>query len=369
MKIKRSFLVVLFLAGFALAQVPVLLSPIPRFQQFDQSGRPLSFGCVFTYQNNSTTPLPTYTDQSGSTQNANPVVLSAGGSASIWIQSGLAYTYVVKSFGGINCVAGSTVATVNGVGGGASTLASIVPWSAAPVFFIQAQTQLFSITLTGNSIAQPFTAFGITVPALVTVQVTQDSGGNHVFTWPSNSVGAAPVGVGANQVTTQTFIWNGASGTAIGPPSQVISTGVPFAVSGPSVTTTGQVVNIPAGFASVGGVFRISAGVRCTGASGAAAPTISLVIGSTIIQSQQIKATTDYVKFAVDVLVVSTSAANTYGFSSGVLSGSNIYTPSFFAVTQNLTSAFTVFNEITGTLNSTGSFTFDYITVEPVSAF
>src|SRR5262249_39756341 len=108
---------VLLLAGYfgvpAGAQTPVILAPLPQLQFFDQSGRPLAFGCVFTYQNNSTTPLATYTDYTGTTLNANPVILSAGGSANIWIQAGLAYSFRVKAAGGTNCAFGSTLYTVN----------------------------------------------------------------------------------------------------------------------------------------------------------------------------------------------------------------------------------------------------------------
>jgi hypothetical protein len=199
------------------AQATVVLAPLPQLQFFDQTGTPLAFGCVFTYESGTTTPLATYTDYTGTTLNANPVILSAGGSANIWMTAGVAYGFRVKSSGGSNCSAGSTLYTVNGIGGGTTTLATIVPYSPTPLFPIQAQNQLFEITLTGDASAQPLTAVGIVPPAWVAFQITQDGSGGHAFTWPSNFIGGCTIGAAADQVTTQMAVWNGTDATAIGP--------------------------------------------------------------------------------------------------------------------------------------------------------
>jgi hypothetical protein len=211
-------LIGLLLSGYLCqAATPVLLAPLPQLQFFDQGGRPLAFGCVFTYQNNSTTPLATFTDYTGTTQNTNPVILSAGGSANIWMQAGLAYMFRVKAAGGTNCAAGSSLYTVNGIGGGVSTLTTLVTYSATPVFNVAAQNQLFIITLTGNASSQPLTAVGITPPGLVTWEIIQDGAGGHTFTWPSNVIGGCTIGSLANQVTLQHFIWDGTNAIATGP--------------------------------------------------------------------------------------------------------------------------------------------------------
>jgi len=199
------------------AQTAVLLAPVPQLQFFDQSGRPLAFGCVFTYQNNSVTPLATYTDSTGTTQNANPVILTAGGSANVWIQAGVAYSFRLKTFGGANCASGSTLYTVNGIGGGLSTLTTIVAYSATPLFTDAAQNQLFQITLTGNASSQPLTAVGIVAPGLITWQITQDGAGGHTFSWPANVTGGCTIGAGVSQTTLQHFVWNGVSAIATGP--------------------------------------------------------------------------------------------------------------------------------------------------------
>ena len=237
--------VLLTFGALAAAQTAVVLAPVPQLQFFDQSGRPLAFGCVFTYQVASTTPLGTYTDYTGVTQNANPVILSAGGSANIWLQAGQAYTFKVMSSGGSNCSSGSTLYSVNGIGGGASTLTSVITYSSTPVFIVSAQNQLFEITLTGNASAQPLSFVAITPPSVIFFQITQDASGGHTFSWPANSVGGCTIGAAANQVTTQEFLYDGVNATATGPcvtgNGPAISTGAISATG--SVSSTGQFIS------------------------------------------------------------------------------------------------------------------------------
>lgn len=214
-------LVLLLLVTFVpvQAQVAVVLAPVPQLQFFDQSGNPLAFGCVFTYQVASTTPLSTYTDYATGTPNQNPVILSAGGSANIWLQAGQAYSFRVKSAGGSKCSSGSTLYTVDGIGGGGSTfLTTNITYSTTPAFPVAAQNQLFTLTLVGNASAQPLTFVGVvTPPSAVFFQITQDGSGGHTFSWPANSIGGCTIASGANQVTTQEFVYNGNNATAVGP--------------------------------------------------------------------------------------------------------------------------------------------------------
>ena len=67
------------------------LAPLPIFRAFTANGAPLAGGLLYTYAAGTTTPLATYTDQSGATPNANPVVLDANGQANVWLKSGLTY--------------------------------------------------------------------------------------------------------------------------------------------------------------------------------------------------------------------------------------------------------------------------------------
>lgn len=207
----------LLLCASAHAQTAVVLAPVPQLQFFDQSGRPLSFGCVFTYEVASTTPLSTYTDYTGTVLNTDPVILSAGGSANIWLIAGQAYTFTVKSAGGTNCASGSTLYTVDGIGGGSSTQTVIVPVSPTPSCMIAAQIQLCIITLTANSVLQPLTFVGVTPPGILFFQIIQDASGGHSFSWAANSIGGCTVGSAANQTTTQEFVYNGTDAVATGP--------------------------------------------------------------------------------------------------------------------------------------------------------
>lgn len=78
----------------------VLLSPIGNGQQFfDNAGLPLSGGLIYTYQAGSTTPLTTYTTNSGLTPNTNPIVLDSAGrfSNEVWLQEGYNYKFVIQT--------------------------------------------------------------------------------------------------------------------------------------------------------------------------------------------------------------------------------------------------------------------------------
>jgi hypothetical protein len=61
------------------------LAPAFRQQYFDANGLPLAGGFLYTYAAGTSTPLATYTDETGLTPNTNPVVLDSSGQASIWI--------------------------------------------------------------------------------------------------------------------------------------------------------------------------------------------------------------------------------------------------------------------------------------------
>ena len=90
----------------AKAQTPVALSPVARQQFFSASGVPLANGCIFTYAAGTSTPQATYSESTGTYPNTNPIILDAGGFASIWLANS-AYRIVAFSSGGLNCASGS----------------------------------------------------------------------------------------------------------------------------------------------------------------------------------------------------------------------------------------------------------------------
>ena len=219
------------------AQTSVILSPAPVFYSVTQNGSPNGFGCVFTYISGTTSNLTTYTDATGTTQNPNPVVLSANGTANIWIKTGSTYSYVVKTAGGVNCVSGSTIYTVRGISGGSSQLVTPVTYSATPNFQLTAQNELFTMTLSGDASALPITSVGVSSPSYVIFQITQDGTGGHTFTWPSNSVGGCTIASAGSSTSTQEFIWDGSTAWSIGP----CITGNGPATSSGSITATTSV--------------------------------------------------------------------------------------------------------------------------------
>src|SRR4051794_32233013 len=83
-----------------LAQTPAGPLPMPRLQFFDNSGRPLAGGKVYTYTAGTSTPLVTYTSSTAATPNTNPVILDAGGFGAIWVAAGT-YKIVVTNAAGV----------------------------------------------------------------------------------------------------------------------------------------------------------------------------------------------------------------------------------------------------------------------------
>ena len=62
-----------------------MLTPSPKVQFFDANGEPLVGGKLYTYAAGTSLPLATYTDSTGNTANANPVILDSRGEANVWL--------------------------------------------------------------------------------------------------------------------------------------------------------------------------------------------------------------------------------------------------------------------------------------------
>ena len=62
-----------------------MLTPSPKVQFFESNGEPLVGGKLYTYAAGTTVPLATYTDFTGNTTNANPVILDSRGEANVWL--------------------------------------------------------------------------------------------------------------------------------------------------------------------------------------------------------------------------------------------------------------------------------------------
>jgi hypothetical protein len=75
--------------------VTQVLSPGAKQQFFDNNGRPLVGGKLFTYEAGTTTKLATYTDSGGMSTNTNPVILDYRGECNLWIPPNVPYKYVL----------------------------------------------------------------------------------------------------------------------------------------------------------------------------------------------------------------------------------------------------------------------------------
>lgn len=77
-----------------------LVTPMPmiRARFFDDNGRPLSGGKIYTYEPNTTTPKTTYKDLAATTPNTNPILLDVAGEADIYFDG--QYRIVVESWRG-----------------------------------------------------------------------------------------------------------------------------------------------------------------------------------------------------------------------------------------------------------------------------
>lgn len=93
--IKRLLIAVAMLCAVTEAQVPVTPISQPRVTFVNASGGPCSGCTLSSFAAGTTTPLATYTDSTGVSQNTNPVVLDAAGGAFIWLGAN-SYKLILK---------------------------------------------------------------------------------------------------------------------------------------------------------------------------------------------------------------------------------------------------------------------------------
>jgi hypothetical protein len=86
--------------------------PYPKFVAFDDNGKPVSGGLLWSYIAGTTTPIPTYSDVdlAPGHANTNPVVLDAAGRATVYLTPGTAYKFVLQA------PAGAVIWTQDNVG-------------------------------------------------------------------------------------------------------------------------------------------------------------------------------------------------------------------------------------------------------------
>lgn len=107
----------------------VNLSPLAGAgaQFFTDAGTPLTGGLVYVYTAGTTTPVTTYTSSAGLTANSNPIVLDAAGRVpyEIWLTSGAAYKFVLKTSVGTTVGTWDNISGVNDLADGFVTNAKV----------------------------------------------------------------------------------------------------------------------------------------------------------------------------------------------------------------------------------------------------
>lgn len=73
-----------------------LFSPAFNQQFFDENGKPLAAGKLYTYVAGSDTPVVTYKAITGGAMNTNPIILDAAGYADLVLEVGASYKFVLK---------------------------------------------------------------------------------------------------------------------------------------------------------------------------------------------------------------------------------------------------------------------------------
>ena len=76
--------------------MPTVSAFIPKFYFPDSSGNPGNAWKIYTYAPGTVTPQSSYTDSTGNTANANPVIADSRGEINLWLDVSLLYKIVVK---------------------------------------------------------------------------------------------------------------------------------------------------------------------------------------------------------------------------------------------------------------------------------
>lgn len=125
----------------------VRLSPIwSGTQFFNSAGQPLNGGKILQYTAGTTTNQATYTDSTGTVQNANPIILDSTGrySAQIWFTTGVNYKLVLQDSAGNTILTEDNLTGINDSAG-----AGVSEW----VSFVGTPTYVSgtSFTVSGNN--------------------------------------------------------------------------------------------------------------------------------------------------------------------------------------------------------------------------
>ena len=265
----------------------VILSPLAGagWQFFDDNGDPLTGGLLYTYAAGTTTPLASYTDSTGATANANPIVLDSAGrvSGEVWLTTGSSYKLVLKTSAGVTIwtndnIAGVPASSITSLRINGST-SGYVDLQTVPV--AGANTITFPAA-TGTVLLDPNTAFTGTT-TFETISATKDISGRTLNASGSITVGSYLYGSGTGQfkIPEGTTAQRAGSFTGIGS-----ITGTTLALS--SVATGAAYVGATITGTGVTAGTRITAFLTGTGGAGTYTVSASQTVASTTITDQAI---------------------------------------------------------------------------------
>jgi hypothetical protein len=94
-------------------------------QVFTNDGDPGAGYKIYSYEGGTTTPLATYTDSTGLTANANPIVADSAGRFEVWITVDTAYKFALKTDGDVTLETVDNVRIDSGASAEASTVVRV----------------------------------------------------------------------------------------------------------------------------------------------------------------------------------------------------------------------------------------------------
>lgn len=134
------------------------LSPVGNNSQVGTNGAPLSGGTISAYQAGTSTPVATYTDNTGVTPQTWPITLNTYGqpSSPIWLKGGQAVKFVIKDS------LGNTIRTIDSVSGVNDPTAGAA-WSLGQCRLAKSGANLVLSPYQGNQIT--IAGINYTIPA------------------------------------------------------------------------------------------------------------------------------------------------------------------------------------------------------------
>ena len=299
----------------------VKLSPIWVGQQFlTASGLPLSGGKILQYTAGTTTLTATYTDSTGITPNANPIILDSAGrySSQIWFTSGTNYKLVLQDSGGSTLLTEDNLTGVND--SGSATPSEWVVTGLTPTYISATQFSLvgnqtanfqvgrrLQITVNAGTVYGSITAssFG---GGITTVTVVLDSGALDVGISVVNYglLGISNESVPYTYTTKPAFFASRAGNQTSG--TTIIYNSVINQQGGSNVNTSTGVFTAP-----ISGFYILCANATVSNTGGAAATfDINIVVNAVIVASGSgatniVPATTGFGESTASVVVFMTA--------------------------------------------------------------